>query len=248
MNKKERKISSERCSVMMRLDKYIADTGLFSRKEVAKACRCGAVTVNGSAVRDPSFKIDENSAVVTVNGEEIKWSKYTYIMLNKPAGYISSTEKSSNTVMVLLPPEFSKMDMFPCGRLDIDTVGLLLITNDGPLAHELLSPRHHAEKTYFFRCFPGIGEAECEKIRAGVDIGGYTTKPAKIEMETPESGCITLTEGKFHQIKRTFEAVGSNITFLQRVYFGGISLDTSLREGEWRYLSEEEIEILRTVK
>lgn len=229
----------------MRLDKYIAHTGIASRKEAAKAAKSGLVTLNGAPVRDLSVHIDENTANVTYCGKRVNWTKYVYVMLNKPAGYISSTEKSDRTVMCLLPPEFSKADMFPCGRLDIDTVGLLLITNDGPLAHELLSPRHHAEKTYFYRCSPGIGEAEAEKICGGVDIGGYVTKSAKLRRDGETAGYITLTEGKFHQIKRTFEAVGSSITYLRRVEFGGISIDESLSEGEWRYLTDEEINTLR---
>ncbi len=229
----------------MRLDKFIADTGIASRKEAAKAARAGLVTLNGAPVKDLSVHVDENTADVTYCGNRVNWAKYVYVMLNKPAGYISSTEKSDRTVMALLPPEFSKMEMFPCGRLDIDTVGLLIVTNDGPLAHELLSPRRHAEKTYFYRCEPGIGNEEKEKIEAGVDIGGYVTKPAKTELQDASSGYITLTEGKFHQIKRTFEAVSSKITYLKRVEFGGVSLDEALPEGKWRYLREEEIGTLR---
>lgn len=230
----------------MRLDKYIADTGIASRKEAAKAARAGLVTLEGAPVRDLSVHIDENTANVTYCGTKVNWRKYVYVMLNKPSGYISSTEKSSRTVMSLLPPEFSKMEMFPCGRLDIDTVGLLIVTNDGPLAHELLSPRHHAEKVYYYRCSPEIGETEKEKVCAGVDIGGYVTKKAKMSLLSGGDGYITLTEGKFHQIKRTFEAVGSNITYLKRTEFGGITLDETLSEGEWRYLTEEELEILRS--
>ena len=229
----------------MRLDKFIADTGIASRKDAAKACRGGAVTVNGVAVRDPSLHIDENSAEVVFCGQPVKWTKYVYVMLNKPAGYISSTEKSDKTVMALLPPEFSRMGMFPCGRLDIDTVGLLLITNDGPLAHELLSPRHHAEKTYYYRCSPGIGKEESDKMCAGIDIGDYITKPSSMELISENEGLITLTEGKFHQIKRMFEAVSSRITYLRRISFGGISLDELLKEGEWRYLNDAEISVLR---
>jgi len=230
---------------MLRLDKYIADTGLYSRKDVKAAAKKGLITVNGKTVRDVSERIDENTAVVTYCGEKVNWRKYVYVMLNKPAGYISSTEDSDKTVMKLLPQEYTKMECFPCGRLDIDTVGLLLITNDGPLAHELLSPRHHAKKTYFYRCDPAIGEREAERLCEGVDIGGYVTKTSKVELVDENSGYITLTEGKFHQIKRMFEAVGSSITYLRRVTFGGIPLDESLSEGEWRELSDEEISILR---
>lgn len=231
---------------MLRLDKYIADTGIASRKDVKAAARRGLITVNGIATKDVSARIDESTAVVYYCGQKVNWRRYVYVMLNKPKGYISSTEESDKTVMKLLPEEYSKMDCFPCGRLDIDTVGLLLITNDGPLAHNLLSPRHHAEKTYFYRCSPAIGDTEATRLCEGVDIGGYVTKTSKVERETPESGYITLTEGKFHQIKRMFEAVDSNITYLKRVEFGKIQLDDSLSEGEWRELTEEEIETLRS--
>lgn len=229
----------------MRLDKYIADTGIASRKEASRAAKKGLVTLDGKTVTDLSRHIDENTATVTYCGKTVGWKKYEYVMLNKPEGYISSTEKSDRTVMTLLPPEFTKMDMFPCGRLDIDTVGLLLITNDGPLAHKLLSPAHHAHKVYRYRVSPPIDESAAERIRSGVDIGGYITKPALLEMKNGEEGLITLTEGKFHQIKRTFEAVGSKITYLERVSFGGIDLDPSLERGEWRYLTAEETELLR---
>ncbi|MBE6714146.1 MAG: rRNA pseudouridine synthase [Ruminococcaceae bacterium] len=230
---------------MLRIDKYIADTGIASRKEIKDAARRGLVAVDGKTVRDVGMRIDESSARVTYCGQAVNWQKYEYLMLNKPSGYISSTEDSSKTVMKLLPEKYTKMELFPCGRLDIDTVGLLIITNDGPLAHRLLSPKHHAEKTYFYRCSPPIGEAEAQRLEGGVDIGDYITKTATVELITPESGNITLTEGKFHQIKRMFEAVGSNITYLRRIKFANLSLDESLAEGEWRKLTPKETEILR---
>lgn len=232
---------------MLRLDKYIADTGIASRKEVRDAARRGLVSVNGKVVKDVSLKIDENTDRVVFCGNEVNWRRYEYLMLNKPAGYISSTEDSDRTVMKLLPEKYTKMELFPCGRLDIDTVGLLIITNDGPLAHKLLSPKHHAKKTYFFRCDPPIGEAEAAKLCAGVDIGGYVTKTSEVDMRSDTEGFITLTEGKFHQIKRMFEAVGSNIRYLKRVEFATIALDESLAEGQWRELSADEILALRNV-
>lgn len=230
----------------MRLDKFIADTGIASRKEAARAAKQGLVTLNGKAVRDVSVHIDENTARVTYCGSAVQWRKYVYVMLNKPAGYISSTEESGRTVMTLLPDEYTKMNCFPCGRLDIDTVGLLIITNDGPLAHELLSPKHHAEKTYFFCCSPPLEKGAAARLETGVDIGGYVTKPCRITLDGDGgSGNITLTEGKFHQIKRMLEAVGSNITYLKRVEFGGLNLDEKLSEGQWRELSDDEIAVLR---
>ena len=230
---------------MLRLDKYIADTGTVSRKDVKAAAKKGLISVDGKTVKDVSVRIDENTAEVVFCGQKINWRKYVYVMLNKPAGYISSTEESDKTVMKLLPPEYSKMECFPCGRLDIDTVGLLIITNDGPLAHKLLSPRHHAEKTYYYHCSPVIGKAEAEKLCEGVDIGDYVTKTSKVDMISGGEGYITLTEGKFHQIKRMFEAVGSSITYLKRVEFGTVKLDETLAEGEWRELTEKELEALK---
>ena len=227
----------------MRLDKYISNTGIASRKEIAKAAKSGLVTLNGKAVRDVSVHIDENTDVVYYCGEKVRWRKYVYVMLNKPAGYVSTTDPDDRSVMRLLAPEHSKMEMFPCGRLDIDTVGLLLITNDGPTAHELLSPKRHVDKTYYFKCDPPIDEAAQERLREGVDIGGYVTKPAGLVCRGDE-GEITLREGKFHQIKRMLEAVGSKITYLRRMTFGPLTLDESLEEGEWRELTEDEINSL----
>lgn len=229
----------------MRLDKFIADTGIASRKEIAKAAKHGLITLDGKAVRDVSVHIDENTAAVTYMSKPVEWQRYTYIMLNKPAGYISSTEKNGRTVMTLLPAEYTKMEMFPCGRLDIDTVGLLLITNDGALAHKLLSPKHHAEKTYYFKCDPPVDGEAVKRLEAGIDIGGYVTKPCRVKPgESGEDGCITLTEGKFHQIKRMFQSVGSGIVYLRRISFGTLSLDPELSEGQWRVLTDEEINAL----
>ncbi len=228
----------------MRLDKYIADTGIASRKECAKAARAGLVILNGAPVKDVSVHIDENTAEVIYCGKKIIWQKYIYLMLNKPSGYISSSDGDSRSVMRLLPDKYSKMEAFPCGRLDIDTVGLLLITNDGPLAHELLAPRHHVDKTYYYKCSPAIGDAEVERLESGVDIGDHFTKPSKV-ISRGNEGEITLTEGKFHQIKRMFEAVGSKITYLRRIKFGPLEIDESLEEGQWRELTPEEINTLR---
>ena len=233
----------------MRLDKYIADTGIASRKECARAARAGLVHLNGVPVRDVSVHIDPNSANVVYAGVPVQWSRYTYLMLNKPAGTVSTTENTVRSVMRLLPPECLKKEMFPCGRLDADTVGLLLITDDGPLAHALLSPKHHVEKTYAYRCVPPIGADAVRALSAGVDIDGYMTKPAVVDA-APEGdrGRITVTEGKYHQIKRMFQAVGSEITYLRRETFGPLALDPVLDEGEWRYLTDAEIEALEALR
>lgn len=224
----------------MRLDKYLADSGLFTRSEAGKAVRQGRVAVESAVIRDPSKKIDEDTAYVTVDGNPIGYVKFRYIMLNKPADTVSTTEDDPKSVMKLLPPEFSRMDMFPCGRLDIDTLGLLIITNDGQTAHRLLSPKHHCEKTYRFECLP-IGEDERVRLENGLELSDFTSKPCSVTLSDASHGEITVTEGKYHQIKRMFHAVGSEITYLERITFGGVGLDGSLERGEWRELTENEI-------
>lgn len=231
----------------MRLDRVLSEAGAASRSEATKLIRASKVTVDGAVVRDPSRHIDPEKAAVMLSGIPVRWRKFYYVMLNKPAGYISSTEDRGPTVMELLDPAFMRMGLFPCGRLDIDTVGFLLVTNDGALGHELLSPRHHVDKTYRFRCEPAIGEEERRKLEAGVDIGGLVTQPAEVTLyDAPGEGEITIREGKFHQIKRMFEAAGAKIVFLERIRFGGVPLDESLQRGQWRYLTPEEEETLRS--
>ena len=228
---------------MIRLDKYLGESGVFSRSEATRAVRSGRIAVNGTAVRDPSMKVDETAAVVTVDGQIVRWTKYKYIMLNKPSDYISTTDDDSKSVMKLLPPEFTRLGMFPCGRLDIDTVGFLLVTNDGPTAHELLSPKHHREKTYGFECLPLTMEMKA-KLESGVELSDFTSKPCTVQHDDATHGRITVTEGKYHQIKRMFHAVGSEITYLERLTFAGLTLDKKLARGQWRELTEEEIHIL----
>ena len=232
----------------MRLDKYLGEAGVASRSEATKLIRGRHVAVNGTVVRDPAIHIDPEAAVVTLDGESVVWRRFVYVMLNKPAGYVSATEDRGQTVMDLLPAQFVRMGLFPCGRLDIDTLGFLLVTNDGQLGHELLSPKHHVDKTYRFRCDPSIDAAKKEKLETGVDIGDCVTRPAALvlyEDGAGASGEITIREGKFHQIKRMFEACGSRITYLERIRFGDVPLDDSLARGEWRYLTPEEESILR---
>ncbi len=231
----------------MRLDKYLSEAAVATRSEASKAARAGKITVDGAAVKSAAVHIDPESAVVCYCGRKVNWKEYTYIMLNKPQGVISSTDDSGRTVMDIIPPEFKKMGMFPCGRLDIDTTGLLLITNNGPLAHDLLSPSKHVDKTYLYGCDTPIGEKEVKHLEEGVDIGGHVSRPAKIELISSTEGRITIREGKFHQIKRMFEAVGSEIVSLERVAFGPLTLDERLECGEWRYLTEEEEKALLSV-
>ena len=162
-------------------------------------------------------------------------------MLNKPEGYVSATDdEREKTVLDLLPDEERRLGLFPCGRLDKNTLGLVILTNDGDSAHRLLSPKHHVDKVYKFECKLPLSQDDVSLLERGVDIGGYNTKPCKITLSQPTCGEITLTEGKYHQIKRMLEAVNNKITYLERVSFGNIVLDSSLDRGEWRYLTEEE--------
>ena len=230
----------------MRLDKYLSESGIFSRSEAGKAIRSGRITVDGSVLRDPSKHIPE-TASVTCDGKPVVWSRYQYIMLHKPAGYVSATEDKGRTVMDLVPPACSRLGMFPCGRLDIDTTGLLLITNDGPGAHNWLSPKHHVTKTYRFTCALPLSQEARSRMENGLELGDFTSLPASVHMDTPQSGEITITEGKFHQIKRMFDAVENEITSLKRVQFGPLVLDDALGPGQWRYLTAEEIRALQDV-
>lgn len=227
----------------MRLDKILSDSGLYSRKEAGDAVRRGRVTVDGVVCRDPSAKFDENSASVVADGRQIGYVKFRYIMLNKPSDTVSTTEDDPKSVMKLLPQEYQRMDMFPCGRLDIDTLGLLLITNDGQTAHALLSPKHHCEKTYRFKCLP-IDEDARLRLEGGLELSDFISKPCTVKLDSPEAGEITVTEGKYHQVKRMFHAVGSEITYLERIRFAGLELDTSLERGQWRELTEDEIKTI----
>ena len=227
----------------MRLDKILSDSGLYSRKEAGDAVRRGRVTVDGVVCRDPSAKFDENSVCVVADGRQIGYVKFRYIMLNKPSDTVSTTEDDPKSVMKLLPQEYQRMDMFPCGRLDIDTLGLLLITNDGQTAHALLSPKHHCEKTYRFKCLP-IDEDARLRLEGGLELSDFISKPCTVKLDSPEEGEITVTEGKYHQVKRMFHAVGSEITYLERIRFAGLELDTSLERGEWRELTEGEIKTI----
>jgi 16S rRNA pseudouridine516 synthase len=225
----------------VRLDKFIVESGIASRSEITKAAKNGGVTVNGQIVRRASGHIDPTTDTVTYLGREVIWREFTYVMLNKPDGYVSATDDLLNpTVLTLLPEELQKIGLFPCGRLDKNTLGLMILTNNGPLSHKLLAPKNHVSKKYRFTVKFPISENDRLELESGVDIGGYTTAPCQVEMIDEKNGYITLTEGKYHQIKLMAEAVHNQITYLERVSFGPVVLDESLERGRWRYLTEDE--------
>lgn len=236
---------------MMRLDKYLAEMGVGTRQEVKKQIRQGKVTVNGTVVKSADTKIDENADEVTADGKDISFVSYEYYMLNKPAGVISATEDKKDTTVLDLIRDKKRKDLFPVGRLDKDTEGLLLITNDGELAHRLLAPKKHVDKVYYAKIKGKVTENDVEKFAKGVDIGTSEeemTRPAKLEiLQSAEESQIRLTihEGKFHQVKRMFLAVGKEVTYLKRERMGTLCLDENLKPGEYRPLTEEEIEDVR---
>ena len=230
----------------MRVDKFLSEMGKASRTESAKLARSGKITVNGVPIKKCDMHIDPEKDTVTLNGQPVLYKKHTYIMMNKPEGYVSATEDGRDkTVLDLLNDEERKKDLFPCGRLDKNTLGLIILTNDGDSAHKLLSPKHHVSKVYrFLSKFP-LSENDRLRLEAGVDIGEYVTKPCRVTLDPDgEGGEITLTEGKYHQIKRMLEAVNNKIVYLERITFGGIALDNNLKRGEWRHLTEQEESLL----
>ena len=230
----------------MRLDKLLSECGIASRKESAKAAKAGQILVNGLPAAKADMQVDPTTDSVTFCGREVVWRKFVYVMLNKPDGYVSATEDSRGEQVVtsLLPEEYQKMGLFPCGRLDKHTLGLMLLTNDGQLSHRLLSPKRHVAKTYAFHVKFPLSEADVSALESGVDIGGYLTKPCRIELTGEREGRITIIEGKYHQIKLMMEAVHNQITYLERITFGPLSLDAALQRGEWRELTAEEIDAL----
>lgn len=230
--------------IMMRLDKFFSEQKILSRKEVTDKIKKGCITVNGVVAKKADVKIDENKDVITLDDKVVQYKKYVYLLLNKPQGYVSSTDDPRDkTVLDLLPPDLRKFDLFPCGRLDKDTVGLVILTNDGVSAHNNLSPKRHVKKKYFFTTADDYTNQDIDAIQAGITLAdGWTTKPCEIERIDDKNGYITLVEGKYHEIKRLFGARGNKIVFLQRVSFSSIVLG-DLPEGEYRHLTPEEEQI-----
>lgn len=236
---------------MIRLDKYLADMGRGTRQEVKKLIRSGQVSVDGAVVKKPDTKVEQTVQEVCLNGEKVGYESFEYYMLNKPAGVISATEDRSCQTVVDLIKEKKRKDLFPVGRLDKDTEGLLLITNDGELAHRLLSPKKHVDKCYFARVSGKVTENDVRSFENGVNIGSLEqpeiTMPGKLEIITSDEISqihLTIQEGKFHQVKRMFQAVGKEVIYLKRLRMGTLVLDENLSIGEYRPLTKEELEKL----
>lgn len=232
----------------IRLDKYLADMGIGTRKEVKNDIRKGRIKVNGVTETFPECKIDLSSDKVSVDGREIGYVSYEYYMFYKPAGCVSATEdKKHKTVVDYI--DAKRKDLFPVGRLDIDTEGLLLITNDGDLAHQLLSPKKHVEKVYYARIAGKVTKQDIALFQQGLDIGEEKlTLPAKLDIiksDLESEILITITEGKYHQVKRMFEAVEKEVVYLKRMSMGSLSLDESLKPGEYRTLRDDELNYLK---
>lgn len=235
---------------MERLDKIISNLGYGSRKEVKIMVKKGMVVVDGIIVKDSGMQIDPEKANIIINGEEINYRKYIYLMMNKPDGVVSATfDNYDETVIDLLHPEHQVFKPFPVGRLDKDTVGLLLLTNDGELNHKLLAPKSHVDKVYYARINLAVDENDIKAFNEGIVLDdGYKCMSAKLEiLSTSEEGSeiqVTIQEGKYHQVKRMFQARGKKVVYLRRIKFGDLLLDESLEEGEYRELTEEELNIL----
>lgn len=225
----------------MRLDKYLAEMGAGTRSELKKAVRAGRVTINGVKVKDSSIHVGEDD-VVGMDGKEIKYERFVYYLMNKPAGVISATEDPRERTVLDLIGGQQRKGLFPVGRLDKDTEGLLLITNDGELAHRLLSPGRHVDKVYFARLDGPVGERERELFAQGLRVDEtLTAMPAVLEILEPANEVrVTIREGKFHQVKRMFAAVGREVLYLKRLSMGPLTLDNGLAAGAYRRLTEEE--------
>ena len=244
----------------LRLDKYLADMGVGTRQEVKALIRKGRVAVDGITAKAPELKVDPDEAQVTVDGNSISYVKMEYWMLHKPAGVVSATEDRRRETVVDLIDEKSRKDLFPVGRLDIDTEGLLLITNDGALAHRLLAPGHHVDKVYEARCEGLVPDEAVQRFREGMTLAdGLSCMPSELEIlerkpEDPETGTaaeslvrLTLHEGKFHQVKRMMEEVGCPVLYLKRLSMGPLKLDDTLKAGEYRKLTDKERELLENL-
>lgn len=233
----------------LRLDKYLTEIGVGTRSEVKKLIKAKQIAVNGEIATKPEIKVDEQTDEIRLRGEKLHYAAFEYYVFHKPAGCVSATEDAVHRTVMDYLTDTVRNDLFPVGRLDIDTEGLLLITNDGVLAHELLSPVKHVAKTYYAKVNGRVTKEDVNLFENGVDIGeDKLTKPAKLVILKEDDVSeieLTITEGKFHQVKRMFEAVGKKVIYLKRLSMGSLTLPDNLRPGEYRALSEEELSDLR---
>ena len=236
---------------MIRLDKFLSEMGVGTRQEVKQYIRKGKVEVDGEIAKRPELKVDETKANVTLDGERIGYASYVYYMLNKPSGVVSATEDKREKTVIDLIKRQKRKDLFPVGRLDKDTEGLLLITNDGALAHQLLAPKKHVDKVYYAKVHGWVTEDTVSQFAKGLNIGTDEaeewTRPAKLVIVQAGDDSeirLTIQEGKFHQVKRMFQAVGMEVTYLKRESMGSLVLDETLKPGEYRDLTTEELENL----
>lgn len=232
--------------IMMRLDKMLAHSGYGTRKEVKELIRKGFVLVNGEVIINDDYKVDEDNDEIIIADEVVDYEKQIYLMLNKPDGYVSATFDNNDPTVLDLIYGYENRNIFPVGRLDKDTHGLLLISNDGKLAHNLLSPKKHVDKTYYLKYDGTYRKSIHKSFEDGIVLDdGYKCLPAQfIDLGNNEAHII-IKEGKYHQVKRMMEAVGCNVTYLKRIKFGRLELDESLKEGEFRVLTKEELDLLK---
>lgn len=233
---------------MVRLDKLISATLVISRKDATVAIKKGRVSVNNEVIKKADLKVDPEKDTVVFDGEKISYSEHIYIMLNKPKGLVCASEdRKDNTVISLFPVEYTDKGISCVGRLDKDTTGILIVTNDGNLAHKLLSPKYKKEKVYFVTADKPFEEKDKETMQKGIVIDGKNTAPAALELtqDNPKSAFVTLTEGKFHEVKRLCYACGEKeVLELKRISFCGLDLDETLEEGQWRSLTDDEVALL----
>ncbi len=238
---------------MDRIDKILSNLGFGTRKEIKAIVKSGEIKIDGTVIKDSSMKIDPDKSTIEVGGNVVGYKKYIYILMNKPQGVVSATfDNYDETVIDILEPEYQAFKPFPIGRLDKDTEGLLLITNDGELNHRMISPKNHVDKVYYAEIDKYLDEEDVNKFKNGIQLkDGYKCLPGKLHIiESNEDGArveVTIQEGKFHQVKRMFNALGKNVVYLKRIKFGPIELDEDLNLGQYRELSKNEIENIKKI-